>query len=126
MTVRHSRANTRLMRETAAVARTLPPSEGYVCEDMMRARREMRLPAAFLRSLDAVQPGDSVKVSFLAPAALTEETGLRGETMWVEVTRRRDDSFEGILRNVPFALTGLKYGQVVKFQRRHIHSFGEE
>ncbi len=121
--MRHSKANTALFARTQAASRRLPAPKTYRMEDASKAWGARKIPKWSWQRRDEVQPGDMVKISFRAPAALTKASGMGGETMHVEVTRHVGNSFEGILRNQPFARLGVKYGQKIKFQRRHIHHF---
>ena len=61
----------------------------------------------------AVQPGDYVKIGFT-------EDNESSERMWVMVTKRNGDEFEGTLDNDPAFLTSIKWNDVVKFNARHI------
>lgn len=61
-----------------------------------------------------VTVGDHVKLGF------GEDGQLHNERMWVRVTKRDGDKFEGYLDNDPAFLTSIKWKDVVKFNSRHI------
>lgn len=61
-----------------------------------------------------VKEGDYVKLSF------GEAGHQNNERMWVKVTKRDGDKFEGYLDNDPAFLVSIKWKDVVKFNSRHI------
>jgi hypothetical protein len=61
----------------------------------------------------AVKPGDYVKLAFMEGSHPTER-------MWVMVTKRQGDDFEGYLDNDPALLTSIKWQDIVVFNSRHI------
>lgn len=60
-----------------------------------------------------LKAGDWVKLGF-------EQEGKRTERMWVRITSRVNDNFEGTLDNDPNNLTAIKHGDVVRFNSKHI------
>lgn len=66
---------------------------------------------------DQLRSGHMVKLIFL-PEKKYE--GYNGERMWVEITRREEDQFTGILQNEPYFMKELSYGQEINFQVEHI------
>ena len=61
----------------------------------------------------AVQVGDRVKL------VVEPDTGL-AERMWVVVTTVGEESLEGTLASDPAELRGLRAGDAVRFERRHV------
>lgn len=72
-----------------------------------------RHPETFLipddEEIGQIQPGDLVKLIF---------DGL--ERMWVEICSRDGEHFEGRLRNIPWFVEGLAFGDRVCFHSKHI------
>ncbi len=67
--------------------------------------------------LEAVGPGDSVKVIIQSiPASPKYDS----ERMWIEVIKREGDQIVGLLDNHPFDMPQLKAGDRVSFQTRDI------
>lgn len=64
-------------------------------------------------SLDA---GDWVKLVF----EISDGSRTEVERMWVKVTGRQDDSFQGLLDNDPYCTDELKSGEPVTFGARHV------
>lgn len=64
-------------------------------------------------SLDA---GDWVKLVF----EISDGNRTEVERMWVKVTGRQDDSFQGLLDNDPYCTDELKAGEAVTFAARHV------
>ena len=65
----------------------------------------------------AVQVGDRVKL------VVEPDTGL-AERVWVVVTTVGEESLEGTLASDPAELRGLRAGDAVQFERRHIVAIG--
>lgn len=81
--------------------------------EMNRAHpRTYQIPS--LEEKDKVAVGDYVKLGFC------EAAHIHNERMWVKVTKRDGDQFEGYLDNDPAFLTSIKWKDVVKFESRHI------
>lgn len=70
-----------------------------------------QIPSDYQKS--KVTISDFVKIGF-------EEEGGFGERMWVSVTKRTENSFEGTLISVPLNLESIKHGDIVKFNSKHI------
>jgi hypothetical protein len=67
--------------------------------------------------IDILGVGDIVKLIFLGES---EQDGLAGERMWVEITERNGGDFRGLLTNEPYDLKDLVVGQEVVFKVEHI------
>lgn len=72
---------------------------------------------------DSMKAGDFVKLVF--EPLNRDEHG--GERMWVRITKREGDQFEGFLDNDPvlFSPDVLKHRDMVSFESKHIASFIE-
>lgn len=80
--------------------------------DRARANPEtFRLPADDEKA--AITPGQFVKIIF-------SEEGCNPERMWVEVTAKDGDLITGVLSNVPYVLSSVKYGDEVEFGPEHV------
>lgn len=66
-----------------------------------------------------IEEGDVVKLMFEVTGPTHDFPG-SGERMWVTVTRVRGDTYEGTLSNQPAMFGHLRYGDRVKFSRKHI------
>lgn len=81
--------------------------------------KEMNLqhPATFdipsPEEIDATKPGMHVKLIF-------HEHDVASERMWVRITKRSGDDFEGELDNDPFELSSIQCGDLVPFHSHHI------
>jgi uncharacterized protein YegJ (DUF2314 family) len=74
--------------------------------------RTFQIPSAIAKA--GVKVGDYVKLGFC-------EVGHdSNERMWVKVTKRDGDKFEGYLDNDPAFLTCIKWQDKVVFESRHI------
>jgi hypothetical protein len=72
------------------------------------------IPSAAERK--SLNVGDGVKLVF----EITDGSRTEVERMWVEVTGRKEDSFEGLLNNDPYCTDELKSGEPVTFEPRHV------
>jgi hypothetical protein len=70
------------------------------------------------QELDAIAPGDYVKVAF-------EDYPTGAERMWLCVQTVEGDRLTGSLSNYPTAIA-MTYGDVVTFERRHICGIHDE
>lgn len=70
------------------------------------------IPPDYIR--DGLIPGDFVKLVFI------QENPEAGERMWVEVKRVLKKGYEGVLANRPTMIDGLEFGDVVKFEPKHV------
>lgn len=72
------------------------------------------IPSAAER--ESLNAGDWVKLVF----EISDGSRTEVERMWVKVTGRKEDSFEGLLDNDPYCTDELKAGEPVTFGARHV------
>ena len=65
---------------------------------------------------DSLSAGDWVKLVF----EVSDGNRTEVERMWVKVTGRQDDSFQGLLDNDPYCTDELKSGEAITFGARHV------
>lgn len=65
---------------------------------------------------ESLEAGDGVKLVF----EITDGSRTEVERMWVKVTGRQGDSFQGLLDNDPYCTDELKAGEAVTFAARHV------
>lgn len=65
-----------------------------------------------------LEPGNLAKLIFAFRS--DDPQAPRAERMWVQITARADDRFEGVLANQPRHIRDLAEGAVVRFEARHI------
>lgn len=70
------------------------------------------IPPDYIR--DGLIPGDFVKLIFI------QKSPEAGERMWVEVKRALKKGYEGVLANHPVVIEDLQYGDIVKFEAKHV------
>ena len=73
----------------------------------------------FLPSLEdrsTLKPQDTVKLIF----RIEHEGGVDVERMWVQVERRTDVGYVGVLDNDPYCTEDLKAGAIVTFGPEHV------
>lgn len=86
---------------------------GDALQRHLAAPRTFHIPT--VSTIEALGPGDTVKLLF------QDSDGGCEERMWVIVTKRDGDEWEGTLDNDPIDLL-LEHGQIIHFQTRHIAS----
>lgn len=72
------------------------------------------------QDLDALKPGDLVKLCFSMDIPGRERPSR--ERMWVIIRGMKGDEIIGELNNEPFEMPGLRCGDVVHFEPRNIYS----
>ena len=72
------------------------------------------IPSAAER--ESLNAGDWVKLVF----EISDGSRTEVERMWVKVTGRKKDSFDGLLDNDPYCTDELKAGEPVAFGARHV------
>ena len=65
---------------------------------------------------ESLDVGDWVKLVF----EISDGSRTEVERMWVEITGRQEDSFQGLLDNDPYCTDELKSGEPVTFGARHV------
>lgn len=83
--------------------------------------RTFFIPSAGERT--SLSPGDVVKLLF-SPAGDGGEVG--GERMWVEVTEVTGGGYIGRLDNAPVVIEGIRAGDPVAFEARHVIAVWDE
>jgi len=68
--------------------------------------------------IEKLKPGDFVKLIFLLEDPEPEDPN--AERMWVEITERNKDRFQGTLDNQPAYISGLEEGAPIEFEAIHI------
>jgi hypothetical protein len=86
------------------------------------AQSQRSFPYTFFKpsrvTSDTLAVGDQVKLIFEFDNP--DPDGWSAERMWVTITGRDGDRFQGVLDNEPAQLTGLVLGDPVEFEERHI------
>jgi hypothetical protein len=90
----------------------------YLLEDAevrhAQSPRSFSLPP--LMDRHNLKPGQFAKLTF----TITTPTITQTERMWVIVSRRLGESYEGALDNQPFSSSALKPGATIRFEPRHV------
>ena len=90
----------------------------YTLEDAVALNAEhpdtFKIPDA--HQIEAIRPGDLVKLTFLGE---DPETGCTAERMWVEVTTAGTGRYTGTLANDPSYLP-LEHGELIEFTSANI------
>jgi uncharacterized protein YegJ (DUF2314 family) len=81
-------------------------------ERHQRSPETFRIPS--VETTSSVQLGNYVKLIF------TQGDENPGERMWVKVTSREGDSWQGILANHPYTLPELKFNALIEFDTDNI------
>lgn len=94
----------------------------FYLEDAVRLNRES--PRTFLipskEEIDNLEISSLVKLIFVMKQP--QKDGCRAERMWVKITEKQGDIFEGVLNNDPYFLKTIKYGDKISFRRENIAS----
>lgn len=99
----------------------VPELSGSVTYQLVDAEvRHAESPVTFgipgLAERDSLDAGDWVKLVF----EISDGNRTEVERMWVKVTGRKEDSFQGLLDNDPYCTDELKSGEAVTFGARHV------